>query len=257
MMEAAMRPLTVLILSTSLLACAHPGSQTPAPAPSPSATEEVRTEQAPAVTGARFDKLVRGDFFRGFGGDAAALDRAMSLCDATLARDGNHAEALVWHGGGLVFRSAALFGSGDIEGGLSLWNRGLAEVNRAVTLAPSNIGLRIARGAMLLTVYRYDPDPVSREALLRAGIDDYQVVLQTHDALGDQLSPHARGELLAGLGEGLTTLGDSAHATQYFERTLSELPETSYAENAKRWLEPATNLGARKSGMCNGCHGES
>ena len=48
----------------------------------------------------RFDKLVREDLFAGFGGDEAALARGLGQCEATLARDPKHAEALVWRGRG-------------------------------------------------------------------------------------------------------------------------------------------------------------
>ena len=43
----------------------------------------------------RFDYLVREDMFRGYAGDTAALERAMALCEARLAENPEHAEALV------------------------------------------------------------------------------------------------------------------------------------------------------------------
>ena len=48
----------------------------------------------------RFDHKVREDFFAGIGGNKEALDRAMKITDEVLAKDPNHAEALVWHGSG-------------------------------------------------------------------------------------------------------------------------------------------------------------
>src|SRR5260221_14213315 len=53
----------------------------------------------------RFDYLVREDMFRGFAGDTAVFERAMALCETRLAADPNNAEALVWHGTGLLFRA--------------------------------------------------------------------------------------------------------------------------------------------------------
>jgi hypothetical protein len=42
----------------------------------------------PAMTSSpRFDELVRAEFFAGVAGDTAALDRAMQLIEATLAKD--------------------------------------------------------------------------------------------------------------------------------------------------------------------------
>ncbi len=71
----------------------------------------------------RFDYLVRSDFFAGLAGDDAALDRAMKICEATLAKNPKHAEAMVWHGGGLLFTSSKYFQKGDIQKGMELWNQ--------------------------------------------------------------------------------------------------------------------------------------
>lgn len=58
----------------------------------------------------RFDYQVRGDMFRAFGGNEAAFKNAMSIIDAKLREDPDHAEALVWRGlpatGGRGSRSA-------------------------------------------------------------------------------------------------------------------------------------------------------
>jgi len=51
----------------------------------------------------RFDMQVRNDFFAGFGGDVAAFDRGMKACEQVLAQNPKHAEALVWHGGGVFY----------------------------------------------------------------------------------------------------------------------------------------------------------
>ena len=58
----------------------------------------------PAETaGGRFDYGVRADFFAGFRGDAERLARGMTLCEDLLAANPDHADALVWHGTGLMF----------------------------------------------------------------------------------------------------------------------------------------------------------
>ncbi len=54
---------------------------------------------------ARFDFRVRTDFFAGFAGNEQALARAMKICEEDLAKNPNHAEALVWHGSGVFFQS--------------------------------------------------------------------------------------------------------------------------------------------------------
>ena len=46
----------------------------------------------------RFDNEVRDDMFRGFAGNEAALKNALSMIDAKLQEDPDHAQALVWRG---------------------------------------------------------------------------------------------------------------------------------------------------------------
>ena len=54
----------------------------------------------------RFDLKVRNDFFAGFAGDKAALARGMKACEEVLAADPTNAEAMVWHGSGVLVGGA-------------------------------------------------------------------------------------------------------------------------------------------------------
>ncbi len=74
----------------------------------------------------RFDYLVRGDFFAGIAGDDRRLARAIALCEDTLAKDPAHAEALVWHGAGLLVRAGQAFRNGDSSVGAPLFERAIA-----------------------------------------------------------------------------------------------------------------------------------
>src|SRR2546430_2267685 len=105
----------------------------------------VQDSPRPAVE--RFDMLVRADFFAGFAGDEARLQKAMALCERTLAENPNHAEALVWHGGGTLFSAGQAFQKGDLALGGQRWERGLKEMSDAVVLQPENVGVLIPRGA--------------------------------------------------------------------------------------------------------------
>ncbi|HJX85000.1 MAG TPA: hypothetical protein VJ723_11705, partial [Candidatus Angelobacter sp.] len=53
----------------------------------------------------RFDLKVRNYFFAGFLGNDAALEKGMKICEAALAANPKDAEAMVWHGSGVYFRS--------------------------------------------------------------------------------------------------------------------------------------------------------
>ena len=71
-----------------------------------------------AFSAERFDMEVRNDFFAGFSGNKEALDRAMQKSEAVMAANPKHAEAMVWHGGGLMMLSRTAFQSGDTQKGL-------------------------------------------------------------------------------------------------------------------------------------------
>jgi hypothetical protein len=142
----------------------------------------------------RFDMVVRADFFAGFGGDEARLARGMEECERTLAASPNHAEAMVWHGSGLAYQGGMAFLRGDGQAGLELWNRGLAEMDRAVALEPDDVGVRIPRGAMLLQATRNMPPPMAKP-LIEKAIGDYErtLALQTASGAFAALGSHPRG----------------------------------------------------------------
>jgi hypothetical protein len=89
----------------------------------------------------RFDELVRADFFAGVAGDVAALDRAMRLIEATLAKNPERPDVLVWRGAGLVARAGQAFEKGDTAASDGFWQRGLKEMDQAVTMAPDSIAV--------------------------------------------------------------------------------------------------------------------
>lgn len=92
-----------------------------------------RTAQSPYLhsrAANRSDYLVRADFFAGLRGEWPAFDRAMKLCEDTLAKNPRHAEVLVWHGSGLLYLAGQAFEAGDVPGGQDLWERGLSEMDR-------------------------------------------------------------------------------------------------------------------------------
>jgi tetratricopeptide (TPR) repeat protein len=197
----------------------------------------------------RFDMQVREDFFAGFAGNQAALERAMSLCERTLKENPAHAEALVWHGSGLLFRAGQAFGAGNMNQGEDLWRRGLAEMDRAVELAPNDVAVLIPRGATLLEVSRATPPDIARPLLARA-VADYEKVRTRQQPYFATLSAHARGELLFGLAEGLHRLGETDKARRYFQQVLDD------ARGSDRTAHAAALLAGEKPAemRCVGCH---
>jgi tetratricopeptide (TPR) repeat protein len=203
-----------------------------------------------AVPPGRFDMAVRADFFVGFSGDMDRFERAITLCETMLAANPDHAEALVWHGAGMAFRAGLAFRSGDPQKGIELWGRGMAEMERAVSLQPDNVAVRIPRGASLLEASRQMP-PAQATPILELAVDDYERVLALQSPYFDKLSDHARGELLFGLADGWARLGDKEKARTYFAQLTSSASSSGRVTYAKAWLDgaPPANVG-----RCIGCH---
>lgn len=210
---------------------------------------------APAQTlpepNARFDMKVRQDFFAGFSGDKEALARGMKSCVDILSANPKHPEALVWHGGGVLFQAGAAFQSGDQAKGMELWGRGLNEMQTAVDLAPDNVAVRIPRGAVLLTSSHYVPPEMSR-SLIESGLSDYVRTYELQKSYFATIGTHPRGELLFGIAEGYSRLGDQAKATEFFEKIRADLPNSPYAKRATLWME-TKSLPVEQTG-CVGCH---
>jgi tetratricopeptide (TPR) repeat protein len=247
--SSELRPmkLTIIALFAALCVVSFFTNSSPAEANANPAAQQ-KTEAA----NKRFDHLVRADFFAGLAGDEAALDRAMKVCEETLAKNPRHAEAMVWHGGGLLFSSSKYFQKGDIQKGMELWNRGVKEMDAAVALEPDNVGVLIPRGASLIPASRFVRSADESKALLQKGVNDYEKVLEIQKAYFAGLSGHARGELLFGLAEGWQRLGNQEKSRSYFQRIVSEAQGSERQKQAKDFL--ATGVLPASTQSCTGCH---
>ena len=209
------------------------------------------TQTSPAAP-PRFDYLVRADFFAGIAGDDARLAKAMTLCEDTVAGNPRHAEAMVWHGAGLLVRAGQAFHKGDSATGGPLFDKGMKEMNDAVAIAPDNPGVLIPRGAVLFEATRNMPPDMARP-LVESAVKNYERALQiqapTFAALGD----HAKGELLFGLADGWARLGIQEQARRYFARIIADAPTSGQTPRAREWM--ATGVVPKANGMsCVGCH---
>ncbi len=198
----------------------------------------------------RFDLEVREDLFRGFAGDAKALERGIQGCAAVLATNPKHAEALVWHGSALMFKAGQAFAKNDVPNGMQLWTRSLKEMDEAVKLAPNNVGVRIPRGAVLLAAARNVPIEAQAKMLLRKAKEDWEIVYKQHKNILEKLGKHPRGELLFGLAEAARRTGAEDQAKAYLQKILVLNPDTPYAREAKEWLAKPE----RNTHNCIGCH---
>ncbi|MBV9835492.1 MAG: hypothetical protein JO055_13845 [Alphaproteobacteria bacterium] len=206
---------------------------------------------AGAAAQERFDMKVREDLFAGMDGDDAAFARAMTLIDETLAQQPDHAEALVWRGAARLFRSGGLFRKAEFAGAITLSQQGLADMDRAVMLAPDKIGVLVPRATALLPYAKFLPDPIVSRRLTETAIGDFEKVIAISQAIWPQLSVHARGELMGGLAEGLLRIGETERANTLLTRMMGELPDSAYARQAQKRL---ANPAGRDPLSCLGCH---
>ncbi len=200
----------------------------------------------------RLDYKVRNYFFAGYTGDSAALDKGMKICEDLLAANPKDAEAMVWHGTGVYFHAGQAFQKGDAQTGVQLAQRGMKEMDEAVALAPNDLGVRIPRGAFLLTASRNVPDPAISRSMTERGVSDLEKAYEfQHDHL-DKLGTHPKGELLLGLADGYTRLGQLEKAQPMIDRILADMKGTRYEASAVLWNEKKS-LPPAKAG-CLGCH---
>ena len=213
-----------------------------------------QTSDVQSQPGVRFDTLVRNDFFAGMMGDIARLDRGMKYCEDILTKNPRHADALVWHGGGLLTRAAQAYTRGDGQLGDALWQRGLKEMNDAVALEPENLGIKIGRSATLIGLAQsgWDASDSQARALLRSALADYELVYRLQRPNFQKLGAHSRGELLFGLASGWSILGERQKALEYLRLILKECRSTAYEAEARRWLQ-RTPLPVIQHD-CIGCH---
>jgi tetratricopeptide (TPR) repeat protein len=200
----------------------------------------------------RFDYLVRADFFAGAAGDDARLTRVTEICEQALGTNPNHAEARVWHGAVLLVRAGQAFRRGDPSAAGPLFDRGIGEMNDAVAMAPANPGVLIPRGAVLLEATR-NMSPAMARPLLESAVQDYERALEIQAPTFATLGDHAKGELLFGLAEGWSRLGDAEKARRYFERLIADAPASGQTPKARAWI--ATGSIPKGDGLqCVGCH---
>jgi len=199
----------------------------------------------------RFDLLVRDDLFAGFNGDGAALAKGLKACEAALAKNPKHAEALVWRGAVRVFQSGPLFQAAKVADGIKLYTAGLKDMDDAVKLEPTNAGVRIPRAAVLMPASAGMPDAMAKP-LWETVRGDFEAIHEFQKDDLHKLGTHPRGELRMGLADVYRKLKQADKAKAQLDAVVKELPGSKYAARAKEWL--AAKPDAKLSHSCIGCH---
>ena len=199
----------------------------------------------------RFDERVREFFFAGFAGNEDALERGMAMCAETLEADPDHPPALVWQAAGWQFQSGTAYQRGDWGTGQALFDKSLAQFDRAVSLAPDDVQVLIPRATALQASARYIAYAPTRTSLLNTVAGDYRKILDLQAPYFGALSVHSRGELLGGFADALWRLERRDEAGAHLRRMIAELPDSPYALMARQQLDnPDTNAQL----TCLGCH---
>jgi hypothetical protein len=88
--------------------------------------------------------------------------------------------------------------------------------------------------------------------LIEKGIADFEKAYELQAPYLSKLGTHPLGELLIGLADGYSRLGNQERAYVWFERIQKEMKGTPYEKSATIWFETKT-LAPAQAG-CLGCH---
>jgi len=197
------------------------------------------------------------DLLAALKGDTERFERGMRTLESLLAKNPNDPAVKVLYGNGVLARSGEAFQKGDMQNAMKLWQSGLGEMAQAVELAPENIFVRARRGVMLISASRSMP-PEMAKPLTQLAVEDFEKVLEIREKEQTlaQRSTHQRGELLTGLADGWSRLGNTGKARGYFERITRDLEGSIYDQRAKAWLENKPETKVAGYFACSGCHVE-
>ena len=134
---------------------------------------------------------------------------------------------------------------------MMLFDKSLAQYERAVSLAPDDISVLIPRAANFAATAKFVTHTPTRHMMLETAVGDYLKVLALQEDYFEALSVHSRGELLGGIADGLWQLGKRDEARPYLQRMITELPGSPHTAMAQRQLDgPETTVQL----TCLGCH---
>jgi hypothetical protein len=225
-----------------------------APATQARATTATPPASRPGGATARFDYVVRDDYFAGVKGDEAAFTRAVQRIEDALAMNPLDPQPLMWHAMATGFLSGKAYRQGDTVRGHALEAQGGREAEQAVTLAPDDAWVLVFYGMDHSTRARFTSDAGLATRLLEQAAHAYERTQQLQ--AGDHtLSVHERGELIMGLADIWRRRNDETRARMYLTRATTELPGTVYATKAQQWLDQQLPLPPLPHGYtCLGCH---
>jgi len=190
--------------------------------------------------GREFEFAARRHYFAGvLHGDKESFEQGKELVRERLEQDPNDPEALQWHGSYTATEGIWAYRAGDEQRGRILWREGLEIMDRSVALAPLQIGQRIGRGSMLLSVgldsFPFD-DEQFRRRVIETGLADMELARALGESMRDQFTEHGRGQMLLLLARGNAEVGNPDRARRFAEQCVAEVPEGRPAVQAQALL---------------------
>ncbi|MBI4752491.1 MAG: hypothetical protein HY774_28705 [Acidobacteria bacterium] len=201
----------------------------------------VKAQQTGAMPPSKLAVAVEQDFRAGMGGNQEAFDRAMKSTEELLVGNPAHAEALVWHGSGLVSKSGKAFMAGDFQQGSYFMEKGLGEMAKAVELEPDNVHVRFTRGSTLLILSKVFPIPDTAQECLAKGLVDFEMIVNKLGSSINAAPIEWRGHVLVGLASGWKRSGNEAKAKTYAQQAVALCPGTKYETQARELLATIKN----------------
>jgi hypothetical protein len=196
---------------------------------------------------------VREDIFAGYmADDMDRFEIGVKKLDAMLRENPENVSALSWAGSSELFRAAKAHEAGKQAEFRALFAGSKSKMERALALAPKDVGVLAVQGASLILFADRLPQPEKTEAYTK-GRAFFKELASMQQPMIDRMPVHLRGELLAGLAQSAQRLGDWEDAKSYLNQIVMGMAGTPYERKAKRWLdEPAS---AEKSALvCQTCH---
>ena len=195
---------------------------------------------------------MRDSLFSALSGHPEAFKKILDTSSKALSLNPDHAQAMVWHGvatfGGFFVEAQ----KGNMPTAMASLEKGTAEMDRAVSLAPDDIEVRIMRAVMYSPASRQLPPPLATDALEKAR-SDFQHAFDLQKSKLDQMGTHPLGELLQNLADLNSRQGKTADAERYYAMIQTKLKDTEYARRAGEWMKTKKPLPEAQTN-CVGCH---
>jgi len=195
---------------------------------------------------------MRNDLFSAMGGNPNALKRLSDTSQSALDQNPDHAQALVWHGAATIGSFFMEAQKGNTQAAVAIFQKGAAEMDRAVSLAPDDIEVRIMRSVLYAPASRQFPLPLARDMLEKARTD-LQHTYDLQQSRLSELGTHPLGELLQALADVNSRQGRTDDAEKYYRLIQTMLKDTEYATRAGEWMKTKQPLPEAQTN-CIGCH---